>query len=209
MHKPDLKEGDSLNPSQLRRRTIDFRISPLLTRGLLHPTMKLLSQKRALEKLHDLKSEFASSIRENYEHRAKSCLTCDTPGACCLDAHFVNVRITRLEAAAIGGVLEALPNRNEILARVERTIERFDLASDGKEFYACPLFEKGVGCLVHERGKPLPCISHACYENKEDLPPDHLVTEQECLVQELNERTYRTSATCLPLPVAISRISPS
>ena len=167
--------------------------------------MKLISEKHALEKLHRLKSDFAARIRHEYEHRAKSCVTCETPGACCLDAHFVNVRITRLEAKAIHEVLDALPNSEEVFARVERAIDRFDLASEGKEFYACPLFEKGVGCLVHERGKPIPCISHACYENKEDLPPDHLATEQECLVEELNERTYLPPTTWLPLPVALSR----
>ena len=167
--------------------------------------MKIASETHALEKLHQLKSDFAARIRTGYEHRAKSCATCETPGACCLDAHFVNVQITRLEAVAIRRVLDDLPNRDAVMARVERAIDRFDLTSEGKEFYACPLFEKGVGCLVHERGKPIPCISHACYENKEDLPPDHLVMEQECLVEELNERTYRTPTTWLPLPVALSR----
>ena len=167
--------------------------------------MKIASETHALEKLHQLKSDFAARIRTEYEHRAKSCATCETPGACCLDAHFVNVQITRLEAVAIRRVLDDLPNRDAVTARVERTIDRFDLTSEGKEFYACPLFEKGVGCLVHERGKPLPCIAHACYENKEDLPPDHRVMEQECLVEELNERTYRTPTTWLPLPVALSR----
>ena len=167
--------------------------------------MKIASETHALEKLHQLKSDFAARIRTGYEHRAKSCATCETPGACCLDAHFVNVQITRLEAVAVRRVLDDLPNRDAVMARVERAIDRFDLTSEGKEFYACPLFEKGVGCLVHERGKPIPCISHACYENKEDLPPDHLVMEQECLVEELNERTYRTPTTWLPLPVALSR----
>ena len=167
--------------------------------------MKIASETHALEKLHQLKSDFTARIRTEYEHRAKSCATCETPGACCLDAHFVNVQITRLEAVAIRRVLDDLPNRDAVMARVERAIDRFDLTSEGKEFYACPLFEKGVGCLVHERGKPIPCISHACYENKEDLPPDHLVMEQECRVEELNERTYRTPTTWLPLPVALSR----
>ena len=166
--------------------------------------MKIASETHALEKLHQLKSDFAARIRTEYEHRAKSCATCETPGACCLDAHFVNVQITRLEAVAIRRVLDDLPNRDAVMARVERAIDRFDLTSEGKEFYACPLFEKGVGCLVHERGKPIPCISHACYENKEDLAPDHLVMDQECLVEELNERTYRTPTTWLPLPVALS-----
>ena len=65
------------------------------------------------------------------------------------------------------------------------------------------LFEKGTGCLVHERGKPLPCIAHACYENKEDLPPGELVAEKEGLVEKLNELTYRKKTRWLPLPIAI------
>lgn len=166
--------------------------------------MKVLSEKRALEKLHKLKSDFAMQLGEKFEHRAKSCLTCETPGACCLDAHFVNVRITRLEAVAIRDVIDTLPNKDKVMSRLYDAIETFDLA-DGREFYACPLFEKGIGCLVHERGKPLPCIFHACYENRKDLPPDHLVTEQEVLVEKLNESTYQKPATWLPLPVAVSR----
>lgn len=171
--------------------------------------MKVLSERRALEKLHELKSEFAAHTRDEYEHRAKSCATCESPGACCLDAHFVNVRITRLEAVAVRKVIDELLDPDAVMARVENTVEKFGLAN-GFEFFACPLFEKGIGCLVHERGKPLPCISHACYENKKDLPPDHLVAEQECLVEKLNEATYQAPVTWLPLPVAITKIlSPS
>lgn len=174
--------------------------------------MKLLSQKRALEKLHALKTSFAARVKNDYEHRAKSCVTCETPGACCLDAHFVNVHITRLEAVAIRDVVDALPNRDEINQRVGETIAKYGLSNDGDSFsktYACPLFEKGIGCLVHERGKPLPCIAHACYENKEDLPPDALVVEQEGLVEKLNELTYRKKSSWLPLPVAITEQSAS
>jgi hypothetical protein len=160
--------------------------------------MKMLGETHALEKLHELKARFAARIRHDYEHRAKSCATCETPGACCLDAHFVNVRITRLEAVAIRKVVD-----EQVMKRVEATIEKFGLSIDGDETYACPLFEKGVGCLVHERGKPLACIAHACYENKEDLPPDELLAEQEGLVAKLNELVYRTPATLSPLPIAI------
>ena len=170
--------------------------------------MRLFSETRALTKLHQLKTAFANRIRRDYEHRAKSCATCATPGACCLDAHFVNVHITRLEAAAIRQRIDGLPAqlRRAVLTRAEEVIERYDLSSDGDTFsktYACPLFEKGFGCLVHEYGKPLPCMAHACYENKEDLPPDDLVAEQEGLVSKLNELTYRRPATWLPLPIAI------
>jgi hypothetical protein len=170
--------------------------------------MKHLSQTRALEKLHDLKIDFARQIKSDYEHRAKDCATCETPGACCLDAHFVNVHITTLEAKAIRNVIDELPGRAEIDARIDDTISRYGLATDGDTFsktYACPLFEKGIGCLVHERGKPLPCIAHACYENKKDLPPDALLATAEKVVDELNELVYRKPTTWLPLPVAVRR----
>lgn len=174
--------------------------------------MKTFSETRALEKLHGLKTDFARRIQSGYEHRAKNCMTCETQGACCQDAHFVNVHITRLEANAIRKVIARLSEdkRAEIFERVEETISRYDISADGDTFsktFACPLFEKGIGCLVHNEGKPLPCIAHACYENKEDLPPDELLAEQESLVEKLNERTYRKPAAWLPLPVAITRYS--
>ena len=172
-----------------------------LTRNGHEDRMRVRSETQALERLHELKTEFAALVRENYEHRAKSCATCETPGACCLDAHFVNVRITRLEATAIKRVIDELPNRDEVMSRVESIVDGFG----DNEFYACPLFEKNVGCLVHERGKPLPCIAHACYENEKDLPPDGLLTEQEGLVEKLNESVYRKPSTLLPLPIAILR----
>ena len=170
--------------------------------------MKLLSQTQALAKLHELKTEFASKIRRDYEHRAKSCDTCSTPGACCLDAHFVNVHITLLEAVAIGRVIDRFPaaKKSQIVQRVEETIPEYGLSEEGDTFantYACPLFEKGIGCLVHRDAKPLPCITHACYENRNDLPPDELLAEQEGRVAKLNELTYRKPARWLPLPVAI------
>lgn len=170
--------------------------------------MKQLSEKRALEKLHRLKSEFTARIRSDFEHRAKSCATCDTPGACCLDAHFVNVHITRLEAVTIRDVIDAHPNRDAIRKRVDEAIAKYGLAIEGDTFsktYACPLFEKGIGCLVHERGKPLPCIAHACYENKEDLPPDELLAEEEQNVMRLDELVYRHGTVQRPLPVAVSQ----
>jgi len=169
--------------------------------------MKLLSETRALEKLHELKIDFAKTIRDAYEHRAKSCATCETPGACCLDAHFVNVHITRLEAAAIRNVIANFPREKseELYRRVDETISKYELLSK-PETYACPLFERGTGCLVHERGKPLPCIAHACYENKKDLPPEDLLVEQEAKVERLNELTYRRPTTWLPLPVAIQAV---
>ena len=177
--------------------------------------MKPLSETRALEKLHHLKTDFAQTIRAGYEDRAKDCATCETQGACCLDAHFVNVHITRLEAVAIRKTIAKLNEEEQVIVfkRVEAAISRYELSSDGDTFsktYACPLFEKGSGCLVHHEGKPLPCIAHACYENKSDLPPDELVAEQEGLVEKLNELTYRKPASWLPLPIAVGRtVSPS
>ena len=63
--------------------------------------MKTLSEKQALIKLRTLKNDFRNRIKQNYEHRAKDCGTCETKGACCVDAHFVNVHITKLEAVLI------------------------------------------------------------------------------------------------------------
>lgn len=171
--------------------------------------MKVESETRALEKLRTLQSDFARSIRSGYEHRAKDCISCTTPGACCLDAHFVNVRITRLEAVAISKVISDLPpeKHDELKDRIRQTIERYDLDAGGPDLttYACPLFEKGVGCLVHGLAKPLPCIAHACYEAEKDLPPDELLVEHEGLVARLNKMTYRKPATQTSIPVAVAR----
>ena len=172
--------------------------------------MRLLSEQNALERLATLKSDFKSEVADGFEHRAKSCLTCETQGACCLDAHFVNVNISRLEAVAITNTLSNLPLQKqcEVYDRVEQTIDQYKLSSDGDTFakaYACPLFEKGTGCLVHNSGKPLPCVAHACYENAADLPPDELTEQQERLVYDLNRRTYGEQLWILPLPVALSK----
>ncbi|MGQ0540219.1 MAG: hypothetical protein ACT4O9_00030 [Blastocatellia bacterium] len=175
--------------------------------------MKLISEKKALEKLQTLKRGFAERIKSDFENRAKNCSTCETKGACCLDAHFVNVRITRLEAIAIrGAITELSPEKQvEILARIDNAIEKYGLSGKGDSFrktYACPLFEQSAGCLVHAKGKPLPCITHACYERLEDLPPDELLTEHESKTAILNRLTYNEPVHLLPLPVAIKRYSP-
>jgi hypothetical protein len=167
--------------------------------------MKLLSEKQALVKLGKLKADLQNFIRENYEHRAKDCLTCPVQGACCTDAHFVNVHITRLEAVAIHAALGKFDeaHQKEIYRRNAETIEKYDLKASGDTFaqtFACPLFEKGVGCLIHREGKPVPCIQHACYENKADLPPDELQEKAEHKIERLNRQTYRQSKW-LPLPL--------
>ncbi|MEP7211893.1 MAG: hypothetical protein ABI791_02380 [Acidobacteriota bacterium] len=171
--------------------------------------MKFVSESQALERLRRLKDDFAARIAEDFEHNAKSCVTCGTPGACCLDVHFVNVRISRLEAVAIAKTIQALsPERQEkVRRRIDESIERYGLAEPddaAAKTYACPLFEKGIGCLVHSTAKPLPCIQHACYENEKDLPPDDLLAEQEGLVDELNRRVYGNVGTLASLPVGVN-----
>ncbi len=109
--------------------------------------MKILSETKALVELNNLKSDFQTHIRDNYEQKAKDCLTCETKGVCCTDAHFVNVHITRLEAAAIGKTLEKLgaEKRREIYERTEKTVEKYDLKTASDTFaqtYACPLLKK-------------------------------------------------------------------
>ncbi len=175
--------------------------------------MKRLSETKALIELKKLKDDYRKFVKTNYEHNAKSCLTCETKGACCLDAHFVNVHITKLEAVAIRQTLGKLSeeNQREIYKRVEETIEKYGLNTSGNSFqktFACPLFEKGTGCLVHFEGKPAPCISHACYENAEDLPPEKLQTETENQINKLNKQTYGNAFSWLPLPVWLDLTNP-
>ncbi len=172
--------------------------------------MKLISQQKALARLQKIKSNFKAQIAEDYEHRAKSCLTCETQGACCLDAHFVNVHISRLESVAIRQALDELPDASRIYERIDATIAKYDLTDKHDTYsktYACPLFERGIGCLVHTTGKPLPCITHACYESAADLPPDELLSGQEKLVDALDTYTYGRAQSWLPLPLAIRRES--
>ncbi len=174
--------------------------------------MKILSETKALDQLGKLKTALQNFIKINYEHQAQNCQTCPTKGACCLDAHFVNVHITKLEATAIGQTLDKLSaeKQREIYERAAETVEKYDLKTSGDTFektFACPLFEKGVGCLVHSI-KPAPCIQHACYENKADLPPEILLEEIENRIEKLNKKTYGNSFNWLPLPVWLDLINP-
>ena len=172
--------------------------------------MHLIGEEQGLEKLREIREEFRSAVYP-YETRAKDCLRCDTPGVCCLDAHFVNVRITKLEAAAIGRVIGSLPTelRERVFDRVENVIREYELTDSGNDKFACPLFEKGIGCLVHETAKPLPCIMHACYENQEDLPSDELLDKAEIKVDRLNRRVYGKASVLIPLPVAVNKHLPA
>lgn len=110
--------------------------------------MKSISEKQALLKLRELKKDFRARIRENYEHRAKDCLTCETQGICCTDAHFVNVHLTRLEAVLIRAELQKFSpaKRKEIDDRVAAAIEEYDLTADGDTFqknFRLPAFRSG------------------------------------------------------------------
>lgn len=175
--------------------------------------MKTLSQTKALIALKAQKNSFQKTIAERFEHKAKDCASCPTKGVCCTDAHFVNVHITRLEATAIAQALKKLgaPREREVYRRVEQAVEDYKLEADGDSFaktFACPLFEKPDGCLVHHEGKPAPCIHHACYENREDLPPDELLIEAEEEIERLNRRTYGKNAVWLPLPIWLKKLNP-
>lgn len=170
--------------------------------------MKLLSKATALARLQAIKNGLRDAV-SRYERRAKACSACKTPGACCLDAHFVNVHISRLEAVAVRKVLSRLDHklRHRVDCRIDSAIEAYKLAiDDGDTFeqrFACPLFEPGVGCLVHHEGKPAPCIVHACYENFADLPPDELQQRAEASIDSLNTRTYGRPQRWLPIPLAL------
>lgn len=171
-----------------------------------------ISEQNALAKLDTLRSDFRAMIEQQYEYRAKPCAVCETPGACCLDEHFVNVHVSRLEAVAIGKAVTVLPAEMQkaVRERTAKTIEKYKLdeaIETRTATYACPLFEKGVGCLVHYTAKPLPCIMHACYSSDVDLPPDELLDEAELAVSKLNARTYGKTTEHLPIPLAIAKLS--
>jgi len=170
--------------------------------------MKLLSRSKAIARLQNAKDELRSIVGSKYEHRAKDCLTCDTRGACCLDAHFVNVRISRLEAEVINTVLNGLApfERQKARLRIEDSIDKYELSLDlesAEQTYACPLFDEKVGCMVHKTGKPAPCITHACYESSEDLPPGELLEKCELTIDDLNVKVYGRPQPLLPIPLAL------
>ncbi|MCZ2390230.1 MAG: hypothetical protein LC113_04025 [Acidobacteria bacterium] len=170
--------------------------------------MRFLSENQAFERLERLRGDFAGRIRRDYEQAAKDCGTCETKGACCLDAHFVNVRVSRLEAAAIRHAIgELTPElQRRVSERSAAAIEWYGLRNEAdpeKATYACPLFEPAVGCLVHTTAKPLPCIHHACYERNEDRPPDAILEDAEAAVDSLNIRVYGKANVPLPIPLAI------
>ena len=178
--------------------------------------MRKLSEAEALARLQQSKAAFQTHVKLNYEHRAQDCRTCPTPGACCMDAHFVNVHITRLEAVAVRETIARTPRlceeeRRAVYARAREAVERYGLTSTGDTFmqtYSCPLFVKELGCLVHRRAKPSPCIQHACYDNWEDIPPNAGQWREERRVERLNVEVYGAAWAWLPLPVWLTLVDP-
>jgi hypothetical protein len=177
----------------------------------------LTLEQKSLARLQRVKAAYQSVIKVNYEPAARDCRVCPTPGVCCTDAHFVNVHITRLEAVAIRETLRRTPRlteeaRRAVYLRASQAVERYNLRPQGDTFaqtYSCPLFEPQVGCLVHARAKPAPCIQHACYDNWEDLPPASLQTRAEHRVEQLNTDTYGGAWAWLPTPLWLTLVDPS
>lgn len=173
-------------------------------------------EQKALTRLQRVKASYQSFIKLNYEHAAEDCRTCPTRGVCCTDSHFVNVHITRLEAVAIRETLKRTPRlsnagRRAVYKRAREAVKRFNLSATGDTFtqtYSCPLYEPTVGCLVHRRAKPAPCIQHACYENWADLPPASLQTRTEHRVEQLNMEVYGSAWEWLPVPVWLTLVDP-
>lgn len=176
----------------------------------------LTHEQDALARLQRLKVAYQTVVKFTYEHAAADCRVCPTAGVCCTDAHFVNVHITRLEAVAIRETLLRTPRlmesaRRAVYRRARETVERYSLRAVGDTFaqtYSCPLFEPGVGCLVHRRAKPAPCIQHACYENWEDLPPASLQTRNERRIEQLNTEIYGAAWAWLPTPLWLTLVDP-
>src|SRR5215475_12035433 len=137
--------------------------------------MRPITESKALAHLKRIKDNFRNYIARHSQN-AVDCSTCSMP--CCVDSKFVNVNITRLEAKAILRTLQQSPRIsrqkfNQIMMRAEQAIFKHRLNATGdtfKQTYACPLFEKGVGCLVHYKAKPAPCIQFGCYEDWQDIP---------------------------------------
>lgn len=168
--------------------------------------MKPLAISNALRKLAMVREDFRATIVGKYEPNAKDCSACEVQGVCCTDEHFVNVRVTSLDGEAIGRAVRALPEpiRSRVAERNESAL--LSLAMTDSALYSCPLFEAGTGCLVHREAKPLPCINHACYESKKDLPPDELLEAAEREVAMLNNRTYGFGWTLEAIPFWLRRL---
>ncbi len=178
--------------------------------------MRRLSEASALAQLQRGKAAFQTHVKLGYERAARDCRVCPTPGVCCTDAHFVNVHITRLEAVAIRETLRRTPRlsveeRRAVYVRAREAVGRYGLGAAGDTYaqtFSCPLFEKGVGCLVHRRAKPAPCVQHACYDNWEDVPPLGLQWREEHRVERLNDEVYGAAWAWLPVPLWLALVDP-
>ncbi|HYP52448.1 MAG TPA: hypothetical protein VEQ42_02850 [Pyrinomonadaceae bacterium] len=178
--------------------------------------MRNLSEAEALARLRRVKTAYQTNVKLNFERAARDCRACPTPGVCCTDAHFVNVHITRLEAAAVRDTLARTPRLNEeerraVYARARAAVSRYGLSAAGDTYaqtFACPLYAPGAGCLVHRRAKPAPCVQHACYDDWEDVPPITLQWRTESRVERLNEQAYGAAWAWLPLPVWLTLVDP-
>ena len=179
--------------------------------------MQQLNEQAALARLQRTKRAYQSHIKRTYEPAARDCRMCPTPGVCCTDAHFVNVHITRLEAVAIRETLKRTPRLNEaerraVYERARAAVRRYTLSAAGDTYaqtYSCPLFAPGVGCLVHARAKPAPCVQHACYDNWTDVPPASLQWRAERRVEQLNEQAYGAAWAWLPTPLWLTLVDPN
>jgi hypothetical protein len=175
--------------------------------------MRKISEAQALVQLRRRKQQFAAYIAQNYGEKALDCRQCST--ICCANDKFVNVNITRLEAIAIWRTLKNSPRITpqlfeKILTRVTAAIEQYRLSPYGDTFlqtYACPLFEKGIGCLVHWKAKPGPCIQHGCYQDWQDLPDTEAFSRVEQKVEKLNKTVYHQDWQYATIPVWLSRIA--
>ena len=178
--------------------------------------MRKLSEAEALARLQRSKAAFQTHVKLNFEHRAVDCRACPTPGACCTDAHFVNVNITRLEAVAIRETIRRTPRltedeRHAVYNRAREAVTQYGLCASDDTFartFACPLFVRGVGCLVHRRAKPAPCIQHACYKDWADVPPLSSQWREERRVEQLNAGVYGAAWAWLPLPLWLTLVDP-
>lgn len=166
-----------------------------------------LKESQALVKLREIKQAFARYIGRTFGHLAADCSVCQTP--CCADAQFVNVNITRLEARAMLQTLRASPKHGpskveHVLQRARQAIQQYQLSETGDTFektYACPLYEKGIGCLAHWKAKPAPCIQHGCYERWQDIPETVTLYRVERHVRKLNEQVYQGPSEFMTIPV--------
>jgi Fe-S-cluster containining protein len=171
--------------------------------------MKFLSETTGIEVLARAREELRTTVSSN-ELKAKDCHTCETRGICCTDIHFVNVRITELEAKVIAEAVFVLPMKigKRVVNRVleaARKLEDDQSAGQEEGFYSCPLFDQELGCAVHEV-KPGACIHHACYESREDLPPASLLERYEKELTTLNRRVYGKDVMPQPIPIALARV---